>query len=94
MNSHMFDFYVPHELRDAEPLVPAVLSEAEDVTASQQDARDNVITLIVAVVLFGINAVVIGSAIAQFSQSVRVLSMPQAEVQHTMGEWVAGQKLL
>lgn len=94
MDAHMFDFYVPHELRDAEPLVPAALSEADDITTPQQDARDNFITLIVAVILFSINAVVIGSAIAQFSQSVRTLSMPQAETQHTMGEWVASQKLL
>ena len=95
MDSHLFDFYVPHELRDAESLVPEALSEAEDLdTAYQKNERDNLITLIVAVILFSVNAVVIGSAISQFSQSVRALSMPQAEVQRSMGQWVASQKLL
>ncbi|MGB3613739.1 MAG: hypothetical protein WBA10_08100 [Elainellaceae cyanobacterium] len=95
MDSHMFDFYVPHELRDSELLVSSASGEAEDIALkTNQDDQDNLITLVVAVILFSINAVVIGTAIAQFSQSVEAISMPQAEVQQTMGQWVASQKLL
>lgn len=94
MESRMFDFYVPHELRNTESLVSEVLAEEDVAVHAQETDRDSIITTVVAAVLVSINFFVIAVAIAEFSRSVKALPAPQAEVQQTMGQWIAEQKLL
>ncbi|MGF1515906.1 MAG: hypothetical protein ACFB5Z_19715 [Elainellaceae cyanobacterium] len=93
MESRMLDFYIPHELRDAEPLVSEALDKEDRPRATQANS-DCQITTAVAVVLLSINFFVIAAAIAEFSRSVNRLAVPQSEVQQTMGQWAAGRKLL
>ncbi len=93
MESRMFDFYIPHELRDTEHLVSEALSD-EDIALSSEDRSDGILTTAIAVVLLSINCFVIAAAVAEFSRSAKVLPVPQAEVQQTMGQWLASQKLL